>query len=283
MKSDRPVRPEDKGGVLGTFGLTEEQGNEIIMAARAHWFEDEEDVAPAAASTETAARDPHPRRPPMRTPPNERLTSGIADAQTGAGKSAPERKCILSGEHDARASLVRLAISPDGDVLPDVQAKAPGRGAWLGVTRPELEAAIAKGKLKGALARAFKGAALTIPDDLPQRIEDALRRYFSTGWVSKCVAETLSWGLTELQRQHGAAALACCFTPPMQAREGPPSSIRHGASAATRKVPASAERACHWTVRLCLWHWAARTSSIWASAAAVPVVRATQGAAQRSG
>ena len=27
--------------MLGEFGLSEEQGNEIIMAARAHWFEDE--------------------------------------------------------------------------------------------------------------------------------------------------------------------------------------------------------------------------------------------------
>lgn len=35
-------RLEDKGGVLATYGLTEEQGNEIIMAARAHWFEDED-------------------------------------------------------------------------------------------------------------------------------------------------------------------------------------------------------------------------------------------------
>ena len=35
-------RPEDKGGVLATYGLTEEQGNEIIMAACAHWFEDED-------------------------------------------------------------------------------------------------------------------------------------------------------------------------------------------------------------------------------------------------
>jgi N utilization substance protein A len=32
---------EDKGGVLAEYGLSEEQGNEIIMAARAHWFEDE--------------------------------------------------------------------------------------------------------------------------------------------------------------------------------------------------------------------------------------------------
>ena len=27
--------------MLGEYGLSEEQGNEIIMAARAHWFEDD--------------------------------------------------------------------------------------------------------------------------------------------------------------------------------------------------------------------------------------------------
>jgi N utilization substance protein A len=32
---------EDKGGILAAYGLTDEQGNEIIMAARAHWFEEE--------------------------------------------------------------------------------------------------------------------------------------------------------------------------------------------------------------------------------------------------
>jgi len=47
----RESRPEDKGGVLGEYGLTEVQGNEIIMAARAHWFEDE----PAAAEPQEAA------------------------------------------------------------------------------------------------------------------------------------------------------------------------------------------------------------------------------------
>ncbi len=37
----RPQRETDKGGVLGEYGISEERGNEIIMAARAHWFEDE--------------------------------------------------------------------------------------------------------------------------------------------------------------------------------------------------------------------------------------------------
>jgi N utilization substance protein A len=47
-------RPEDKGGVLGEYGLSEEQGNEIIMAARAHWFEDED----GASGQEDAVAEP---------------------------------------------------------------------------------------------------------------------------------------------------------------------------------------------------------------------------------
>lgn len=112
----------------------------------------------------------------MRTPPNERLTSDIAEPSLPA-KAGSERRCILSGEHDARDALVRLAISPDGLVLPDPAAKAPGRGAWIGVSRAELEAAVADGGLKRALMRAFKGAALTIPVDLPVLVEAALARH----------------------------------------------------------------------------------------------------------
>jgi len=57
LKADvRPVRPEDKGGVLGEYGLSEEQGNEIIMAARAHWFDDEPE-SPAAKPQEAADAD----------------------------------------------------------------------------------------------------------------------------------------------------------------------------------------------------------------------------------
>jgi len=88
----------------------------------------------------------------------------------------PERKCILSGDHAARDALIRLALGPDGAVAPDVRARADGRGAWIGVDRAVLETAQAKGKLKGALARAFKTSDLVIPDDLGARIEAALRQ-----------------------------------------------------------------------------------------------------------
>jgi predicted RNA-binding protein YlxR (DUF448 family) len=119
----------------------------------------------------------------LRKPPND---TGLTKSRSGKSKfrssradgsaQGPERKCILSGGHGARDNLIRLALGPDGSIAPDVRAKAPGRGAWIGVARQAVEAAQAKGKLKGALARAFKTNDLSIPDDLGEKIEDALRQ-----------------------------------------------------------------------------------------------------------
>ena len=72
----------------------------------------------------------------MRKPPNE----GLGD------KHSPERTCILTRRTADRDELIRLALGPDGDVAPDVRARAPGRGAWIGVDRPTLEAAQAQGQ-----------------------------------------------------------------------------------------------------------------------------------------
>ncbi len=143
----------------------------------------------------------------MRELPNERpdLTSGAP----ASGTHVPERKCILSGEHGPRARLIRLALGPDGRVAPDVHAKAPGRGAWIGVDRSTLETAIAKGKLKGALNRAFKTQAVDIPDDLPQRIEEALARATLDRLGLEARAGTLLTGSDRIAEaaRNGAVAL----------------------------------------------------------------------------
>lgn len=103
----------------------------------------------------------------MRELPNDPLDADIH------GNS---RRCILSGARADPVRLVRLALAPDGQVLPDVRGKAPGRGAWIAVDRAALDAAQAKGRLKAALARAFKSGDVAAPADLGQRIADALER-----------------------------------------------------------------------------------------------------------
>ena len=107
----------------------------------------------------------------MRTPRNEELGSG--SPADGAG---PERICVLSRRTGSRDGLIRLALSPDGEVAPDVRARAPGRGAWIGVGRGDLDAANAKGKLKGALQRAFRTTDVRVPPDLGERTAAALRQ-----------------------------------------------------------------------------------------------------------
>jgi uncharacterized protein len=67
-------------------------------------------------------------------------------------------------------------VGPEGDLAPDFAGKYPGRGAWISLDRPLLESALSKGKLKGALARSFKGIKIVIPDNLSERIATGLER-----------------------------------------------------------------------------------------------------------
>jgi predicted RNA-binding protein YlxR (DUF448 family) len=88
----------------------------------------------------------------------------------------PERTCVVTRRKAAKEELIRLALGPDGTVAPDVRARAPGRGAWIGVDRAELDEANAKGRLKAALQRAFKTGDVLVPGDLGERTEAALRQ-----------------------------------------------------------------------------------------------------------
>jgi predicted RNA-binding protein YlxR (DUF448 family) len=106
----------------------------------------------------------------MRNPQNDALALAEPEAHVA------ERTCILTRRKGTRDELIRLALGPDGSVAPDVRARAPGRGAWIGVTRAELDTANAKGKLKAALQRAFKANEVSVPSDLGERIEQALRQ-----------------------------------------------------------------------------------------------------------
>jgi uncharacterized protein len=77
--------------------------------------------------------------------------------------NARERKCIVTGEVRDEAHLIRFAVSPDGQVTPDVAAKLPGRGMWVSADRATLERAIAKNHFSKA-AKANVKADPSLPD-----------------------------------------------------------------------------------------------------------------------
>lgn len=91
-------------------------------------------------------------------------------------ETGPERRCILSGVHDERVALIRLVRAPDGQILPDLGAKLPGRGAWLSPDRALIVKALQNGKLKAACARAFKTGEILVDPGLIALLDAGLAR-----------------------------------------------------------------------------------------------------------
>jgi uncharacterized protein len=83
----------------------------------------------------------------------------------------PERRCIVTGESQPKAGLVRFVIGPDGQVVPDVLGRLPGRGMYV----EAVAASIEKAAKKNLFTRAAKQP-VTVPDGMVALIEGQLTR-----------------------------------------------------------------------------------------------------------
>ncbi|OWY02250.1 RNA-binding protein [Thioclava sp. IC9] len=81
----------------------------------------------------------------------------------------PERRCIVTGDVQPKAGLVRFVVGPDGMVYPDVAGKLPGRGIWVTSDRGIIETAMKKGLFPRAAKQAVK-----TPENLVELVEQAL-------------------------------------------------------------------------------------------------------------
>ena len=70
----------------------------------------------------------------------------------------PERRCILSHQSGPVDGLVRLVLDPEGNLVPDVAAKLPGRGVWIAADGPLVRRELESGHLVKAASRSLKMA-----------------------------------------------------------------------------------------------------------------------------
>lgn len=77
-----------------------------------------------------------------------------------------ERRCIACGDVLPEDRLVRFVVSPDGEVVPDLDGKLPGRGIWLSADRK----AFAKALTKNDFSKAAK-AKVKVASDLADHVE----------------------------------------------------------------------------------------------------------------
>ena len=78
----------------------------------------------------------------------------------GKASGAPERRCIATMERRPQSEMIRFVLGPDDQVVPDIAARLPGRGAWVTASADALQQAVKR----GAFARAFKAQAKTGAD-----------------------------------------------------------------------------------------------------------------------
>lgn len=85
--------------------------------------------------------------------------------------SSHQRRCLATGEVKATSEMVRFVIGPAGEVVPDVEAKLPGRGLWVTARRDDLERAVQR----GAFARGARRA-VSVDPSLVDLVERQLAR-----------------------------------------------------------------------------------------------------------
>jgi uncharacterized protein len=82
-----------------------------------------------------------------------------------------ERLCVVSRQVKPVTEMIRFVVAPQGEVVPDLKRKLPGRGIWVTAARADLAEAVRR----GAFARGF-GRPVKIPDGFVEATERLLER-----------------------------------------------------------------------------------------------------------
>jgi predicted RNA-binding protein YlxR (DUF448 family) len=82
-----------------------------------------------------------------------------------------ERLCVVSRQVKPVTEMIRFVVAPQGEVVPDLKRKLPGRGIWVTAARADLAEAVRR----GAFARGF-GRPVKIADGFVEATERLLER-----------------------------------------------------------------------------------------------------------
>lgn len=108
-----------------------------------------------------------------------------SQAKKPQAKKLRERKCLVSGETYATHRLIRFVVDPEGNVIPDVAAKLPGRGGWVLAEGKVLESAMKKKifvrfghrvQSKDTEAGTERNLPVRVDDNLPELVTRLLRQ-----------------------------------------------------------------------------------------------------------
>ena len=91
--------------------------------------------------------------------------------QDGEADNGPLRLCAVSRALKPPDELIRFVAGPDGQIVPDLARRLPGRGVWVDATRHAVVTAVRH----KAFARSLKRP-VSVPADLPDQVERLMVR-----------------------------------------------------------------------------------------------------------
>jgi predicted RNA-binding protein YlxR (DUF448 family) len=82
------------------------------------------------------------------------------------------RRCAVTRAHRPKDDLIRFVLGPDGNVVPDLKERLPGRGVWLTAARDTVAEAV-KRKAFGRALKAEARPAEGLADQVDKLLADA--------------------------------------------------------------------------------------------------------------
>jgi uncharacterized protein len=147
----------------------------------------------------------------------------------------PERSCIVTRAVNPPEGLLRFVVGPDGEVVPDLRRRLPGRGAWVTATADKVAEAVRRRQFN----RAFKREVRVSPD-LADAVETALRADLRQALSLANKAGAVVAGFTKVEAAIGSGSVAAL----LHAREAAPDgrrklagALRKGAGDAISALP----------------------------------------------
>lgn len=93
------------------------------------------------------------------------------DSDGEESETGPQRRCLATGRVGSVEQMIRFVVGPEQQLVPDIEARLPGRGMWLSARRDVVNSAVAKSLFSKAARQK-----LAVPPDLVDRLEALLRR-----------------------------------------------------------------------------------------------------------
>src|SRR5580692_970705 len=116
------------------------------------------------------------------------------ELDTGPRAQELERMCVATRTVRPVADMIRFVIGPDGEAVPDLKRKLPGRGVWVTATQDALSDAVKR----KALARGFKRE-VRLPADLVAGTGQLLERAALDALAMAGTAGLVATGFTRVE------------------------------------------------------------------------------------